>query len=187
MLRHLLARYDVPTWFDAVFLTGDGAAQRWFVHVAQGGNLRAAPGLPVTLTKKRVPRRPSPEVSWRPCGVRGFDRIEGDGANRRRVLVVELLNGADLVDEGRRMHHCVAGYARQCLTGGTAILSLRVGSAGDFKSRVTLELSVAARQVVQARGPCNAMPLPQEARWLRAWATAAGVTFSPYVLRTLHG
>ena len=327
LLRHLLALYDVPTWFDVAFLArgapardGEGGLeQRWFVHVGGGGNLRKAPGLPVVLSKKQAHRAmlapanvadsivsavrygqvvdaggsvalaravcgsrigqafgsagveafwselagwlvreaarepmfaagevgplvdflhaqkferdaPQPRLSlkgrtlvstlrqmrewhadltrvrraeardaarlgfgadlsatWRPSGVRGFDRVEGEGSNKRRVLIVELLGGGELLEEGRRMRHCVASYARQCAAGGTAIFSLRLGTAGDFKPLVTLEVSTASRQVVQARGPCNRAPSPQEARWLRAWATAAGLAFSPYVLRSLHG
>ena len=44
LLRHALAAYDVPAWFDAAFTDGDRPAQAWFAHVAAGGNLRSAPG-----------------------------------------------------------------------------------------------------------------------------------------------
>jgi hypothetical protein len=55
LARHLLAKYDVPTFMDmAWFLdTGDEAKkqQEWFVHIGTGGNIRKAE-IPVTLTKK---------------------------------------------------------------------------------------------------------------------------------------
>ena len=50
--------YDVPAfmntaWFEG--LTAQGVLhQRWFIHVAQGQNLRTAAGLPVPLTKKQA-------------------------------------------------------------------------------------------------------------------------------------
>jgi hypothetical protein len=58
LLRHLLACYDVPAfmntaWFEG--LTAQGVLhQRWFIHVAQGQNLRTAARLPVALTKKQA-------------------------------------------------------------------------------------------------------------------------------------
>ncbi len=58
LVRHLTARYDVPTFLNTAWLEGLTAAgvvhQRWFLHVAQGQNLRTADGLPVPLTKKQA-------------------------------------------------------------------------------------------------------------------------------------
>ena len=52
LLRHLLATYPVSAVMDRVFLDETDRIQPlWFVHVAQGGNLRTAPGMPVPLTK----------------------------------------------------------------------------------------------------------------------------------------
>jgi hypothetical protein len=53
LCRHLLARYKVPWFFDSVW---DRVGHQpchcdWFIHVAQGGNLRKAEGLPIPLTK----------------------------------------------------------------------------------------------------------------------------------------
>jgi hypothetical protein len=53
LARYLLALYPVPGWMDALLLSRTqplGAG--WFRHVGAGGNLRAAPGLPVPLTKR---------------------------------------------------------------------------------------------------------------------------------------
>ena len=54
LARHLLAKYELPSLFDAAFFTDtDGERQRhWFEHLGAGGNLRTAPDLPVTLTKR---------------------------------------------------------------------------------------------------------------------------------------
>ncbi|MFO0953237.1 MAG: PcfJ domain-containing protein [Isosphaeraceae bacterium] len=58
LVRHLLARYDVPTFMNTAWLEGptrEGSLhQSWFLHVAKGENLRTAPGLPVPLTKKQA-------------------------------------------------------------------------------------------------------------------------------------
>jgi hypothetical protein len=58
LARHLLARYDVPTFMNSVWMEGTTSRsaihQRWFIHVGQGQNIRTANGLPVTLTKKQA-------------------------------------------------------------------------------------------------------------------------------------
>ncbi|HJP30996.1 MAG TPA: hypothetical protein QGF95_10615 [Candidatus Latescibacteria bacterium] len=54
--RHLLARYEVPGFFDSVWFLGDhdeaSRQQDWFAHVGTGNNLRTAAGLPLPLTKR---------------------------------------------------------------------------------------------------------------------------------------
>lgn len=53
LLRHLLARYDVPLFLDSAWLRGDRGAHRfrdWFVHIGLGHNIRTAK-TPYPLTK----------------------------------------------------------------------------------------------------------------------------------------
>ena len=59
LARHLLAEYHVPAFFDTAFfldpaeITAEASQQQaWFEHVGTGGNIRTAPGLPTTLTKR---------------------------------------------------------------------------------------------------------------------------------------
>jgi PcfJ-like protein len=58
LVRHLVARYDVPTFMNTAWLEGltpQGVLhQRWFIHVAQGQNIRTAAGLPIPLTRKQA-------------------------------------------------------------------------------------------------------------------------------------
>lgn len=51
LARHLLARFGVREFFDQVWFADQHAHQRWFAHVAQGGNLRKVSGLPIVMTK----------------------------------------------------------------------------------------------------------------------------------------
>ena len=55
LARHLLARYPVPDFMDSVWFLEEGEEarrqKRWYVHIAQGGNIRTA-DVPVELTKK---------------------------------------------------------------------------------------------------------------------------------------
>jgi hypothetical protein len=58
LVRHLTAHYDVPTFLNTAWLEGltpkGVVQQRWFLHVAQGQNIRTADGLPIPLTKKQA-------------------------------------------------------------------------------------------------------------------------------------
>ena len=58
LVRHLFARYDVPVFMNGVWLEGLTAQsvvhQRWFIHIAQGQNIRTAVGLPIALTRKQA-------------------------------------------------------------------------------------------------------------------------------------
>lgn len=52
LLRHTLATWPVPAFFDHAWLDGELVQQGWWIHVASGQNLRTAEGLPFPLTKK---------------------------------------------------------------------------------------------------------------------------------------
>jgi hypothetical protein len=56
LLRHLLARYDVPRFLDAAWRAGfsiEGLTQQeWYKHVGRGENIRTVGGLPMPLTRR---------------------------------------------------------------------------------------------------------------------------------------
>src|SRR5262249_13247118 len=58
LLRHLIARYDIPAFMDMAWLEGltsEGVKhQQWYQHIAQGRNIRTAEDLPIPLTKKQA-------------------------------------------------------------------------------------------------------------------------------------
>ncbi len=84
LARHLLARYPVPAFMDRAWFEGgaQGAQQqRWFLHVASGGNLRAV-DTPIPLTKRashyvlRAPADFTFEAALRWGQVRGMGGTE---------------------------------------------------------------------------------------------------------------
>ena len=115
-------------------------------------------------------------LSWPTCGVPGFERIEGIEGSQRIVRIDEILSSADLQDEGRAMHHCVASYAHTCARGNSAIFSLKIDSGAGLDRRLTIELDVRSKRIIQARGRYNAMPQPLDERYLRNWAMVSGLT-----------
>ena len=84
---------------------------------------------------------------------RALEEIELAGGR-----IEELLTEAALIEEGERMHHCVADYWHACLTSGTRIVHLRLPGG----ERATAEYALEGRPyepfftLVQLLGPCNA-------------------------------
>ena len=67
--------------------------------------------------------------------------------------VKELLTVSELMEEGRRMHHCVGGYARALKKGDIRIFHIEYG-----EERSTLEVmqySIRSISILQHRGPWN--------------------------------
>ncbi|MFW5741207.1 MAG: PcfJ domain-containing protein [Myxococcota bacterium] len=58
LIAHLFARYEAPAFFESAWWPErptwkrDWPAFNWYVHVAGGGSLRTAPGLPTRLTRR---------------------------------------------------------------------------------------------------------------------------------------
>ncbi|MEM6551469.1 MAG: PcfJ domain-containing protein [Planctomycetota bacterium] len=119
--------------------------------------------------------------SWKPCGIAGLSRVEGTG--RRKVLwrVRELCDSRELLAEGRAMRHCVASYADSCARGFSAIYSMTRTTEGGVEPVLTLEVVVAGRRIVQARGRCNELPTPEARRVMQVWARHAGLVLGMWV------
>ncbi len=137
--------------------------------------------------------RKAPPMVWEPSGIGGFELEERDTTTGYRVRwrVQELLSRAELVEEGRAMHHCVASYARSCAHGGTSIWSIRQEEMGQKTARraMTVEVHNGRRHVVQARGHCNKGPndrrasirLSESGRILRLWAAQERLTVPSHI------
>jgi hypothetical protein len=88
--------------------------------------------------------------AWLPCGIPGYSRVEGIPGNQRLFTVTELLSSRELADEGRAMHHCVGSYTHSCASGRCAIYALRVDAGQGLERRLTIEVIVQNRMIVQA-------------------------------------
>jgi hypothetical protein len=89
-----------------------------------------------------------------------------------------------LDEEGRAMGHCVGSYAASCESGRVSIWSLKVVEPPGPETRLlTLEVSNADRQIVQARKRFNALPEPKELAILRRWGDAGGPRLSRWLSR----
>ncbi|TVQ81900.1 MAG: hypothetical protein EA357_11275 [Micavibrio sp.] len=92
----------------------------------------------------------------------------------------ELLSGAELVQEGREMKHCVASYARACAEGNCSIWTLEYTRANVVEKCQTIEVR-SDKNIVQVRGKGNRYPTQSELGIIRNWAQTAGLSVSPYV------
>ena len=82
-----------------------------------------------------------------------------------------IIRGEALQEEGRALQHCVATYHRLVRARAHAIVSLR--AAG--RRRLTIEVRLDERAVVQARGLRNRSPTREERAVLVAWAEVLGL------------
>ncbi len=91
LLRHLLARYHVPNFMDIAFFEGGDERglqlQEWFIHVANGGNIRDFDA-PIELTKRMAHLLLSMPGQYR-------DNIE---RSMRRAQVMGMGGDAQLVE-----------------------------------------------------------------------------------------
>ncbi len=122
-----------------------------------------------------------PRTEWQPCGLTPFCVEARDMQKTLNTwTIVELCSSKALQEEGREMRHCVFTYANGCLNGTTAIWSLRVKPEREVKTRrlLTIEINLARRAIVQARGHCNQPPgsykgngrMKTASEMLRKWA-----------------
>lgn len=119
-------------------------------------------------------------TAWTTCGIPGYERVEGGEESQTIVRIDELLTSADLQSEGRAMRHCVASYTRSCARGVSAIYSLKNDDGFGYERRLTVQLDVASKRIVQARGRFNALPSLLDQHYLRDWATAAGLATASF-------
>jgi hypothetical protein len=117
---------------------------------------------------------------WPTCGIPGYERIEGSEGSQTIVRIDEIVASADLQAEGRAMRHCVASYVRTCARGASAIYSLKTDNGTGYERRLTIQLDVLSKRIIQARGRYNAPPSPLDQRYLRNWATIAGLAIASF-------
>lgn len=300
LLKHLFAKYEIPTFMNKVWFNKDALAHSWFIHLGTGQNIRLAPKFPVTLTKKqahyfyqapdsydvnsailfgrvralggsvnlvnnlintrivleysefwesvvkwfitnpmldlvhvgpiidwiynqkytpievfvergRPEFRPPPQtglsmhhrdalstlnavnkwhkelgvakkginLQWKPCGIRGLRIEEGSEKNRKIWIIRELLSGKELIEEGRKMHHCAASYASSCHKNLKSIWSMTCQTNEGIQNKLTIE--VAYQDIVQARGMWNAKAGQQERQIMERWASTSGLRIKEYI------
>lgn len=107
---------------------------------------------------------------WEPISTGPFELEENNKELKTGVrwTVEELCTSSLLYLEGRRLHHCVGSYARECVVGEAAIFSIRAqpvpreppadGEEPEKTHVLTVAVDPKKRKVTQARGKFNLQP-----------------------------
>jgi hypothetical protein len=132
---------------------------RWHQQLTQAQRYAGMLGVPLHTT-------------WPGLPVPDFVSADEDG----RVRITQLRTFAQLLAEGRALHHCVASYVQSCQRGRCGIFSLTI----DETRAITLEVN-AQRVVVQARGRHNRSLAADERHWVGRWVDQAQLVLSKYV------
>lgn len=106
---------------------------------------------------------------WGPCGVPGFERIEG-AVNPDRWIIQELRSSEELTKEGHVMNHCVGSYVSECFRRESAIYSLSRGKRNRRHRRATIEVDPKERKIVQVQRRSNFDPTAEDMRIIHEWA-----------------
>lgn len=125
LVRHLLARYEVPFFMDGAWRGPDG-------NLAEGPPLQphfTMKGRSIDKLLRQVEAWHGDFAldqhvdweEWSNSGLRGYECEEEDGplGVTLRWSVRELCDSWALAKEGQAMCHCVKSYARRCAKGGS--------------------------------------------------------------------
>lgn len=115
---------------------------------------------------------------WNTCGIKGYKFEKKD----EMILMEELTGSKLLIDEGRRMKHCVASYVHYCEAGRTAIFSMRKYSMGIFiETLATIEVSLGTKRIMQAKARMNRKISDESMKHLTKWAGENELSMNPYL------
>lgn len=85
---------------------------------------------------------------------------------RNGMLIKPLLSQDELIEEGKKLHHCVGSYAQSVARGETAIYTIRRVDNPD-KPLATLELR--DKRVIQVRSDRNGVPSKDVQTFVKQW------------------
>ena len=105
------------------------------------------------------------DIRWQ--GLEIADGTYAQGATVWRIH--QIKTGIRLLEEARRMRHCVFAYRRECSGGHSSIWSVSSEEYGVLRRHLTIEVG-ANGAVLQCRGFANREPTEAERRIVRRWA-----------------
>lgn len=85
LIRHLFARYVVPTFMDSAFFDKNPLYAQWFIHLAQGGGVRKLHNCPVKMTAKMAHQFMFTPPQYNVTEALRYAQIMNMGGNERLV------------------------------------------------------------------------------------------------------
>ncbi len=93
--RHLLCKYDIPSFMDKCWYGTNQNWIDWFIHIGKGGNIRTSK-IPVILTKKMAFHFLQSPDEYTPNEALRWAQIHGLGGNERMARgIIESIIGND--------------------------------------------------------------------------------------------
>lgn len=123
------------------------------------------------------------DLQWRKSDIQEFRFDEGSSVTQNLKVwrIQELLSSAELMAEGRQMHHCVASYARSCDAGKCTIWAMSCEADAEKESVLTIEVDPASREVRQVRGKYDRLAREAEKSIIRRWTEQEGLRLASYI------
>ena len=120
------------------------------------------------------------ELDWDPSQIGEFCFQEEATEKQAMKLwhIRELLNSAELIEEGRLMSHCVATYARSCHRRFSSIWSMETVDNNGRQKVLTIEVLLPQKRIYEVRGKANRLPTPAEKSIIEKWANTEGLQLS---------
>jgi hypothetical protein len=169
--------------YEGLARPGDQPAAATQSHFSMKGRTADSLLRQVDGWHRAIPHSRQLQAEWSKSGIMPLHFVEGSATtgNLQVWTTVELLCTKELVEEGRRMCHCVASYARSCAHGRASIWRLEVSSREGQRQVLTVEVQRTARLITQAKGKRNAAAGEKHRAILRRWASQAGLTIANWV------
>ena len=151
--RHNYSIDDIVLWTDMVSLYRRCGKDTKNAKWSRPGDLHSAHDHAVRLDRKRMSQEERARVlqkerNYQKQKHKYFGIVISDGRFTARVIS----SAAELIEEGKTMHHCVGTYVDR---ENSLIFTVR----GEEGNRIaTVEWSIPERRVVQCRGKCNSRP-----------------------------
>jgi hypothetical protein len=111
---------------------------------------------------------------WEGLNINGFCFESGDYV----WMINQLRNIHELINEGRKMKHCVASYGYKCASGDCGIFNVScfTKSLNITDSIATVEVS-SNRTIVQIKGKCNSSVKGKAVSIISRWAQQNRISF----------
>jgi hypothetical protein len=124
-------------------------------------------------------RRNIPHTEFRRTFGVNSGRWEIEAPGGTQIWTVdEILDSTTLLEEGRKMRHCVGTYLASIQKGKCSVWSMKVRRGDMLRRATTIQLDLGSRRIVQCRGHCNRHAKSDERKILKLWAKENGLTLS---------
>jgi hypothetical protein len=127
-----------------------------------------------------TPSGGTPSIRWDGLGIEGLEYEEEQRRSWRAWTIRELLDGNELVVEGRVMRHCVARYVGRCAERRSSIWSMTCYSCLGQEHVLTIEVGPGTHTIVQAKCKRNLHPSPEARKIMLRWARQAGLKLASH-------